>query len=163
MDPHALRIAFDLDDTLIPSRDGLFAVEPPNGFFRRLFVGEWLRAGASELVRELARSRCEVCVYTTSLRRPGYIARLFRCYGVGLREVINGERHYRWMRAQRGRYACSKYPPAFGIDLLVDDSEGVQMESRQFGFEMVLVRPEDDDWAAKVIQAVDTIVPWRRL
>lgn len=149
-----MRIAFDLDDTLIPSSAGLFAAEPPDGLFRRWLAGEWLRAGATALLRTLARHGCEVCVYTTSLRRPGTIKRLFRCYGVGLREVVNGERHYRWMERQRGRYPCSKYPPAFGIDLLVDDLEGVQTEAKQFGFQMVLVRPEDDDWAERVLEAV---------
>ena len=158
-----MRIAFDLDDTLIPSFSGLFAVEPPEGFFRRWLAGEWLRAGATALLRTLAGHGCEVCVYTTSLRRPGTIRRLFRCYGVGLREVVNGERHYRWMERQRGRYPCSKYPPAFGIDLLVDDSEGVQMEAKQFGFQMVLVRPEDDDWADKILLAVDPVLSRRRL
>jgi hypothetical protein len=150
-----MRIAFDLDDTLIPSRHDLFAVERPKGFLGRLFAPELLRAGTSDLLRVLAAKGCDLCVYTTSLRSPGHIRRLFHCYGAWLREIVNGDRHWKWLERQDVRYRCSKYPPAFGIDLLVDDSEGVQMEAKQFGFRMVLVRPEDDDWAEIVLRAID--------
>src|SRR6266540_1663491 len=95
-----MRIAFDLDDTLIPSRPDLFAVEKPRGLLGRLFAQEHLRHGTADLRR------------------------------------------------------CSKYPPAFGIDLLVDDSEGVWLEGQQFRFNVVHVLPSDVAWAEKVLAAV---------
>jgi hypothetical protein len=54
-----------------------------------------------------------------------------------------------------GRHGPSKYPPAFGIDLHVDDSEGVGLEGQRYGFAVVVVSPEDPDWAARVLEAVD--------
>ena len=48
----------------------------------------------------------------------------------------------------------SKYPPAFGIDLHVDDSEGVRMEGDEHGFRVVVVRPDDENWIQRVLDAV---------
>jgi hypothetical protein len=52
----------------------------------------------------------------------------------------------------------SKYPPAFNIDLHVDDSEGVRMEGDLHGFRVVVVRPDDEDWTQKVLEAVPTSI-----
>jgi hypothetical protein len=49
----------------------------------------------------------------------------------------------------------TKYPPQFGIDLLVDDAPGVQVEAERHGFEMLLVAPTDAQWSTTV-QAVAT-------
>jgi hypothetical protein len=51
----------------------------------------------------------------------------------------------------------SKYPPAFDIDLHVDDSEGVRMEGDEFGFRVVVVRPDDENWTERVLDAVSHI------
>ena len=59
--------------------------------------------------------------------------------------------------------ACSKYPPAFGIDLLVDDSAGVEIEGRRFGFSVVRVAPDDVDWVVKVERAVEEPINARPL
>ena len=48
----------------------------------------------------------------------------------------------------------SKYPPAFGIDLHVDDSEGVAEEGKLHRFEVVVVSPYDEDWVARVLKAI---------
>ena len=48
----------------------------------------------------------------------------------------------------------SKYPPAFGIDLHIDDSEGVLEEGREHGFRVVVVTPNDERWTEKVLDAV---------
>jgi len=48
-----------------------------------------------------------------------------------------------------------RYSPAFGIDLLVDDSAGVEIEGRRFGFSVVRVAPDDVDWVVKVERAVE--------
>ncbi len=54
-----------------------------------------------------------------------------------------------------GRHGPSKYPPAFGIDLHIDDSEGVGLEGERHGFTVVVVSPEDPDWVTRVLEAVD--------
>jgi hypothetical protein len=54
-----------------------------------------------------------------------------------------------------GTRGPSKYPPAFGIHLHVDDSVGVAMEGQDHQFAVVVVSPEDPDWAARVLAAVD--------
>ena len=84
---------------------------------------------------------------------------MFRCYGVRIRGVVNQEVHWQWLRRQPAKYQCSKYPPAFGIDLLVDDSVGVQEESVRFRFPMVLVQPTDRDWTEKVLAAARGMAP----
>jgi hypothetical protein len=60
----SMRIAFDLDDTLIPSSADLFPVERPRGVFGRFLASEWLRRSAPELMHALKKHRCEVWVCT---------------------------------------------------------------------------------------------------
>ena len=56
----------------------------------------------------------------------------FLAYGVRLGGVVNQDRHVRTLRDSRPRAnECSKYPPAFGIDLLVDNSQGVKEEGQR--------------------------------
>jgi hypothetical protein len=144
-----MHVAFDLDDTLIPC-ECLFPLEQPRLLARALAM-EPLRLGTVKLLRHLRRTGCSVWVYTTSLRNPLSVHLHFLAYGIRLRGVVNHDRHVRTLR--NGRPAaneCSKYPPAFGIDLLVDNSEGVKDEGRRFGFRVLHVRPDDLDWAEVV-------------
>jgi hypothetical protein len=154
-----MRIAFDLDDTLIPGSRDLFPVERPRGPLGLLLARERLRRGAPGLMRALVRHRCEVWIYTTSLRSPRYIRDLFYWYGVRLGGAINQDTHWDWLMRQPPARRCSKYPPAFGIDLLVDNCEGVLMEGRQFGFRVVHVRPDDADWVQAVVAEVNASLP----
>ena len=50
---------------------------------------------------------------------------------------------------------CSKSPPAFGIDLLIDDSPGVEREGRTHGFSVIIVSPDNPDWAEKLLDEID--------
>jgi hypothetical protein len=75
---------------------------------------------------------------------------------VPLTGVVNQDEHDRVVKkSQFPGYVPSKYPPAFGIDLHVDDSEGVAIEGREHGFRVVVVPPSDLDWANRVLAAVD--------
>lgn len=51
----------------------------------------------------------------------------------------------------------SKFPPAFDIDLHVDDSEGVQVEGNDYGFHVVVVHPQDEHWVQRVLEAVAAV------
>jgi hypothetical protein len=145
-----MRIAFDLDDTLIAC-EFAFPVED-RGFLSRLLGHEEIRKGSIALMKRLAGEGREIWVYTTSFRSPLYVTALFGLYGVRIAGVINQYRHHRAVSKSGKRHQnCSKFPAAFGIDLLVDESEGVWLESRRFGFEMVLVRPDDERWVEAVI------------
>jgi hypothetical protein len=150
-----MRIAFDLDGTLIPIGARQFnAVAMPfplNWFFR-----EPLRHGALALMRGLRADGHEVWVYTSSLRSRFYLWLWFLSVGVRLTGVINEDLHSVAMRSYSVK--PSKFPPAFGIDLLVDDSAGVELEGKQHGFCVLRVTPEDSDWASKVREAVSCAV-----
>lgn len=149
-----VRISFDIDDTLacLPHHS---AAEPntlPDCLHR--WLGEPLRAGTRELIRELRRQDCSVWVYTSSGRTPAYIRRWLMLYGIHVDGVVNSARHDRVI-AERGlRNAPSKLPRAFDIDLHVDDSEGVGQEGHDHGFRVVVVQPDDQRWAQRVLDAV---------
>jgi hypothetical protein len=149
-----MRIAFDIDNTLIPQRDE-FPVEPSVPFpLLRIWFRESLREGTRRLLRELRARGCDIWLYTTSGRESSYLRSWFLLLGVPLGGVVNYHRHEALMRAGRCPN-CSKYPPAFGIDLLVDDSDGVVLEGRQHGFDVLLINPEDQNWEDRVLAAID--------
>lgn len=150
-----MRVAFDLDDTLIPGRIP-FDVEPvPRGLIRRLFCTERLRRGTVRLFQSLWGLGHEVCIYTTSFRGPLATKLLFRGHGTRVGRVINRDVHAGAMKKLGEEFkTCAKYPPAFGINVLVDDCEGVLLESREFGFAVVTVKPDDGDWIRTVAQGL---------
>ena len=140
-----MRIAFDLDNTLIRGAFA-FALEAPNyPLLAKLLGVEPLRAGTRELCTYCRAQGWEIWVYTTSYRSAGYIRRLFWLHGIRLAGVVNQARHDREVTVR-----CTKYPPQFGIDLLVDDAPGVQVEAARHSFAMLLVEPADAQWVAKV-------------
>ena len=119
-----MNIAFDLDNTLISSNF------PPEEcrWLRRMFLKERLRRGTKWLFRHLRSRGHRIWIYTTSCRSEKYISRLFHAHGLNLDGIVNLDRH------NLKTPPCSKYPPAFGIDLLIDDSPGVEREGRTHGF-----------------------------
>ncbi len=150
-----MRIAFDLDDTLIPAGRETFPTEDPPSWLGRRLAPERLRAGSAALLRGLAQRGCDLWIYTTSLRSPFHIRLLFLSYGIWIQGVVNEERHRRWLQSQGGRFACSKYPPAFGIEILIDDSEGVREEGQHYHFRVIRVAPEDINWTQKILEVVN--------
>jgi hypothetical protein len=143
-----MRVSFDVDDTLVCAPHVPTEQFVPH--WHRLWYTEKLRRGTNSLMKELIRRRCQLWIYTTSYRSPRYLRGWFRCQGISLAGVVNQARHDRVV----GRHGPSKYPPAFGIDLHVDDSDGVALEGKHHGFAVVVVSPEDPDWVARVLEAV---------
>ncbi len=153
-----MRIAFDLDDTLIAGAVRFPAERQP--FLSRLLRHEPIRLGTTSLMTSLIRDGWEIWIYTTSFRSPWYVKSLFRLYGIPLTGVINQNLHIRKISRSGHAYQyCSKYPPDFSIALLVDESEGVWLEGRRYGFEVCRVHPNDDGWAAAVRAATDRLKP----
>lgn len=140
-----MRIAFDLDNTLIRGAHPFALETPKHRLWARLLGREALRAGIGELAAHCRRQGWEVWVYTTSYRSAGYIRRLFWLHGIRLAWVVNQARHAREVRVR-----STKYPPQFGIDLLVDDAPGVGLEGARYGFEVLIISPEDTEWVARV-------------
>ncbi|WBA40252.1 hypothetical protein [Hymenobacter canadensis] len=140
-----MRLAFDLDNTLIRNNYPFPLEQPRWPLLARLLGAEGLRQGVMELVAYCRAQGWEVWVYTTSYRSVWHIRRLFWLHGIRLDGVVNQPRHNREVRAQ-----CSKHPPTFGLDLLVDDSEGVRLEGERHGFRVVVVQPKDMQWTTAV-------------
>ncbi len=141
-----MRIAFDLDDTLIPCRFSFPTELPKRSFFARLFSHELLRQGTTAVFELCRQQNCQIWIYTTSYRSPFYIRRLFWLYGIRVDGIFNQAIHKR-----RVSVRCTKYPPAFGIDLLVDESKGVEMEGKRYRFETLCINPSDENWV-QIIQ-----------
>jgi hypothetical protein len=151
-----MRIAFDLDDTLIPSV-AAFSTEPPPRW--GIGPGEALRSGATALLRELADRGHAIGVYTTSDRARTSVWWTFLRYQISLCRIVNRRAHDDWLhslsRADRDRMRQHiKYPPAFGFDLLVDDAIVVANAGVRHGFNVVLVDPRDEHWARRVLDFV---------
>lgn len=148
-----MRISFDIDDTLV-CREIPYPVE--SGRLPSFLLGRFcepLRGGTRPLVDELQRRGCSIWIYTSSGRTPFQIRLWLFLHGIRVDGIVNDERHRRELSDLRFSRLPLKYPPAFSIDLNVDDSEGVRMEGDQHGFRVVVVRPEDRDWTEKVLNA----------
>ncbi|MGF6093863.1 hypothetical protein [Pseudomonas sp. 18175] len=154
LNPQRVRISFDIDDTLAcqPHHSAAEDSKLPECVHR--WLGEPLRNGTRALIRELRRQNCSIWVYTSSGRTPAYIRRWLLLYGIHVDGVVNSVRHGHALAARGLSNAPSKLPTAFDIDLHVDDSEGVQLEGYDHGFRVVVVRPDDEQWAQKVLEAV---------
>ena len=112
-------------------------------WWRRWRYPERLRRGTRSLITALIRRRCKIWIYTSSGRCPRYLKSWFANFGIPVEGVVNLDRHERTV----GLRGPSKFPPAFGIDLHVDDSPGVAMEGADHRFPVLVVAPHDPDVA----------------
>jgi hypothetical protein len=149
--PSPLRVSFDIDDTLVCGA-GVPSEQLVPFLYRRRYP-EPLRKGARALLRSLDARGCRLWLYTSSGRPAAYLSGWFRSLGIRLEGVVNQERHTEVV----GCRGPSKLPSAFGIGLHVDDSEGVAMEARAHGFRVLVVSPQDERWAERVLGAVDAL------
>lgn len=149
-----IRISFDIDDTLACQLDHCAVEQSRLPACVHRWLGEPLRTGTRSLTRELRRQGCSIWVYTSSGRTPSYIRRWLLLYGIHVDGVVNSVRHNHALTAHGLSNSPSKFPPAFDIDLHVDDSEGVRIEGCDHGFRVVVVSPDDENWAQKVLNAV---------
>lgn len=141
------RIAFDLDNTLIRCGYDFPTEKPKRKFVSYFFKYEPLRSGITELVKRCEELGYKPCVYTSSYRKLLYIKRVFWLYKIKLEVVVNQKVHDSCVRLR-----CSKFPPAFDMAVLVDDSLGIAMKGAQFQFNAIIVSPEDTSWVEHVMQ-----------
>lgn len=143
-------ISFDLDDTLIPGTK-TFDTEDQN-LLQRLIGVEKIRKGTIGLFKQLRSRGYSIFIYTTSFR-PTLKAKLtFMSYGISVDRVINQQCHDKELKENRTR--CSKFPPAFGIDIHVDDSIGVGMEGDRFKFKTIIIEEDDLNWTEAILRSV---------
>ena len=76
---------------------------------------------------------------------------LFWTYGVAIDGAINQTEHLKLSQAK----TVSKYPPAFGIDLHIDDSPGVGLEGERHGFKTLILDPYDENWVDCVLKIIN--------
>ncbi|WP_444995512.1 hypothetical protein [Aliikangiella sp. IMCC44359] len=148
-----MRIAFDLDDTLIPTTTKFSVGSKSLGIPANLIFKEELRNGAPELMKKLARNH-EVWIYTTSLRKEFYLKMWFKFWGVRITSVVNQQEHNDAVKGNSVYSRFSKTPTLFGIDLLVDDLPGVEIECNTQGCESLIICPNDKNWTEKVAAKV---------
>ena len=149
-----VRISFDIDDTLACQLHHCDVEQSRLPDCVHRWLGEPLRFGTRALIRELRRQGCSIWVYTSSGRTPAYIKRWLMLYGIRVDGVVNSVLHNDALTAHGLANTPSKFPPAFDIDLHVDDSEGVRIEGDDHGFRVVVVDPQDEQWAQRVLDAV---------
>ena len=141
-----MRIAFDLDDTLLATTHD-FPTEPPiKKIWSYLFKYEPLREGTSKLFSQCRNLNHEIWIYTTSFRNPIYIRRLFWLYGIRIDGIVNQTIH-----DKKVKRPISKYPPAFEIYLLIDNAEGVKIEGERHGFKTIWILPNDKLWVENIL------------
>ena len=151
-----MKVSFDLDDTLFVSPDEFETETAPHFLFKRKYK-ERLRKGTIELFEKLQDMDVEIWIYTTSFRSERYIRGLFRCYGLEVESIVNGERHAKEVQGERAEAMPSKYPSKYRIDLHIDDDVSVAQNGRVYGFKVFIVGPQDDNWVEKIIEEVERI------
>ena len=150
------RVSFDLDEVLFVS-PRTHKTEPPLSFPLDRVFPERLRLGTPDVIRTLQRMGYEVWIYTSSFRSEKYIRRLFRCYGVRLDGIVNGNRHLREVQRDNRTVLPQKLPNRYRISLHVDDEEVICSLGPQYGFKAYRLDAQDDDWKEKIIQRAEQI------
>ena len=140
-------ISFDLDDTLIPAGETDFPTEHRN-FLQKVLEVERIRHRASELIQHLKRQGHTVGIYTTSYRSKLKLRLHLLTYGIRPDFIITEKENRQ--RLSKRQINCSKYPPAFNIDLHIDDSLGVEREGKTYNFQTIIIKKDDMDWLHKI-------------
>lgn len=76
----------------------------------------------------------------------------FYTYGIKLDKVINQQKHEKMVRELHMN--SSKYPPAFNIDVHIDDSMGVEMEGIRFNFRTIIISEDNRNWTDDILEKV---------
>lgn len=146
-------ISFDLDDTLIPGTKQFPTVQ--RNLLQKLWGIEKLRTGTIPLMKTCQEQGHKIYVYTTSYRKPGKIWWMFFSYGIQLDKVINQDIHNKVLHNRSPK--PSKYPPAFNIDLHIDDSKGVETEGNNYHFRTVIISEDNLTWTNDILQAIASL------
>ena len=145
-----MNISFDLDDTLIIHNSLKHRNE-------KLLNGEYLRNGTIQLLKKLSKHH-KIFIYTTSFRNPILVKLLFKLKGINIEKVINQSIHIEQMHKMKLENFPSKLPTAFGINLHIDDSQGVLYEGENFNFKTLIIDNDNENWDDEILKYVSTCV-----
>ncbi|PIY09521.1 MAG: hypothetical protein COZ18_07885 [Flexibacter sp. CG_4_10_14_3_um_filter_32_15] len=137
-----MHISFDLDSTLIPH--GNQFEEEKRNFFATFLGIEPIRIGTAKLISDLQKQGHIIHIYTTSFRSKNKIPLMLFYYGIKVGKIINEYQNQRTLKRINKR--VSKYPPAFGFDLHIDDSKGVEIEGEKLNFKTIIIKTNDKNW-----------------
>lgn len=151
-----MTVSFDLDDTLFINPEKCSA-EKSLKFPLNLIFRDRLRAGTVNLISELKKKNINVWIYTTSFRSEWYIRTLFKCYGINIDCIVNGERHKKEVQGDKREIMPSKYPSRYRIDLHVDDDISVAENGKTYGFKVYLISENNPQWAKEILNQADKI------
>lgn len=141
-----MNISFDLDSTLIPHGNEF---EAEKRSFLAKFIGiEEIRKGTAKLILDLHKEGHSIHIYTTSFRSKFKIWLMLFYYGIKVERIINQFQNQRVLKKRN--INSSKYPPAFGFDLHIDDLKGVEMEGQKLNFKTIIVESNDKNWVEKI-------------
>lgn len=144
-----MKISFDLDDTIISTNK--FSLEKKS-FWSKIIGAERIRLGTIKLFKELRTQDHQIYVYTTSYRSKVKIKLMFLYYGIPVDFVIN-----QYLHEKRVRKNISKFPPEFDIDIHIDDSFGVEMEGKKFGFKTIIISANNENWVNEILEKIDIV------
>lgn len=147
-----MKISFDLDDTIISATK--FSLEKKS-VWSKIINAERIRLGTIVLFKKLRAKNHKIYIYTTSYRTKIKIKFMFLSYGIPVDFVINQQLHDKRVR-KKGKN-ISKFPPEFDIDIHIDDSIGVEMEGKNFGFKTIVVSVDDINWVNSILQKIDEL------
>ena len=145
-----MNISFDLDDTIISTTRFSLEKRP---FFAKLIRAERIRLGTIELFKALRARKHKIYIYTTSYRSVLKIKLMFLSHGIPVDFVVNQQMHEKKVK-NKGKNV-SKLPPAFDINIHIDDSTGVEMEGKEFGFKTIIISVSDTDWVNTILKKID--------
>ncbi len=78
---------------------------------------------------------------------------MFLAHGIPVDFIINQKLHEKKV-INKGRN-ISKFPPEFGIDIHIDDSAGVEIEGKKFGFKTIIIAVGNTDWVNMILKKID--------
>ena len=146
-------LSFDIDDTLISYSDE-FEVEKRT-LFSKLVGAEPIRKGTIGLFDELENRGHQVWIYTTSFRSLFSLKKTFKSYGLNPSKIINEQINQ--ARLKSNSCKASKNPKLFGIDIHIDDSKGVEIEGKKYGFKTIIINPYDKEWVSKITTRIEAV------
>lgn len=146
-------ISFDIDNTLIPYSDE-FEVEDKK-LVSKILRAEHIRKGTINLFKELENKGHSIWIYTTSFRSIFNIKRTFKSYGLNPVRIINESINQEHLKKHNCK--ASKNPKLFGIDIHIDDSEGVKIEGEKYGFKTIIIRTDEKNWTNQIIKRVEAL------
>ncbi len=143
-------ISFDIDNLLIPYSND-FEVEK-NSWWAKLIGAENIRKGTPHLFQKLEKEGHQIWIYTTSYRSVFQLKKTFKSYSLHPQRYINEKINRTHLEAQNCK--ASKNPKLFGIDLHIDDSKGVEAEGQRYGFQTLIIHPQNKNWVQDILKYI---------